>query len=113
MVRCTYEGYTDDNFKPDIQNLESVQYYLYGTLTPNRKTSYKEFQVLDNAGALDEASGSFSGQGIREMEHAFSAAGYPVNKDIRHHLFYSVLWARRNVRRVALFWSGIQPLHAY
>ena len=79
LVNSTSEGYTDDNFKPDIQNLESVQYYLYGTLTPNRKTSYKEFQVLNNAGALDEAAGSFSGQGIREMEHAFSAAGYPVN----------------------------------
>ena len=75
----TTEDFVDDNFKPDIQNLDNYQFYLYGTLTPNRPVSMKEFQVLDANGNEDLSEGSFSGEGIREMEHAFAASGYPVN----------------------------------
>jgi len=77
------EDYVDDSFVPDIQNLDNYQYYLYGTLTPNRVVSMKEFQLLTAAGVVDKSQGSFSGEGIREMEHAVAAAGWPVNNLLR------------------------------
>ena len=73
------EDFVEDTWIPDIQNLDNYQFYLYGTLTPNRPVSMKEFQQLDANGNKDLSEGSFSGVGLREMEHAFAASGYNVN----------------------------------
>lgn len=64
----------EDSMASDQQNCQDYQYTLYGINVPNRPVRIGRFIKEDG-----DQKASFSGSAVKEMSHAFSAAGYELN----------------------------------
>ena len=67
-------SFLEDSYQPDQQNIKNYQMVLYNVLCPNLEVRVDRFQKENG-----DSKASFSGVGIKEMSHALTAVGYPVN----------------------------------
>ena len=74
-IKASSEAIVEDSYTPDTQGVSNYNYFLFGVNVPNRNVNVKPFQLTD----ADPSTGRWSAEGIKEMEHALTASGFPVN----------------------------------
>tara|TARA_Y100001938_G_scaffold142977_1_gene215045 strand:- start:954 stop:2591 length:1638 start_codon:yes stop_codon:yes gene_type:complete len=76
-IKTAGDSFIEDSYMPDTQNADSYQFLLYGLLVPNKSIKVNRFQLGTSGQEFESASAN--GDALKEMSHALSAAGYPVN----------------------------------